>query len=134
MLGAGARDADDVHFLKGVIADERRGNLTGKNDERNGIAVRRGDPGHSIGGTGAGRGKTNAHLARSARIAVSGMDSPLFMPHENMADIRVAGQFVVDVDDRPAGIPEEEVNALALQTFQKNPGPGAYHQLPSCSL
>ena len=35
MLGAGAGDANGVRFLKGVIADHERWNLTGQNDNRN---------------------------------------------------------------------------------------------------
>ena len=134
MLGAGTGDAHDVHFLERIVPDERRGNLSRENDEGDGIAVSRGNPGHSIGSTGAGGSETNAHLAGSAGIPVGGMDSTLFMPHQNMAQIRMVGQLVININDSPAGIAEEKVDAFALQTLQKYPGPGAQHQLPSCSL
>jgi hypothetical protein len=39
----------------------------------------------------------------------------------------MVGQLIIDINDSPAGIAEEKVNAFTLQTFQKDPGPGAQH-------
>ena len=85
MFCTGAGDPYDIHFLKRIIPDERRGHLPRKNNHGDGIAVGRSNPRHSIGRTGAGRSETNPNLSASPRIAVGGMDSTLLMPHENMA-------------------------------------------------
>ena len=124
-----------IHFLKGIVPDERRGNLPCQNNHGNGIGIGRGDARDCIGGTGAGSGKTNPHLSRSARVPIGGMHSALLMPHQNMSQLRMAGQFVINIDDGSAGIAEEKVYAFTLQTLQKDGGPGAQHSyFPSCSL
>ena len=52
VLGAGAGDARDVALLEGVVADEVRRDLSGEDDDRDGVHVGRGDAGDSVRGPG----------------------------------------------------------------------------------
>ncbi len=52
VLGAGARDADRVAFLEGVVADQMRRHLTGDADDRDRIHERVGQAGDGVGRAG----------------------------------------------------------------------------------
>ena len=99
MFGAGSRDPDDVHLLKGVIADELRGHLAGQDHDRDGIHIGGGNAGYRVGGTRPGGHQTDPHLARGPGIAVRRVDGPLFMPDQDVPDIRF-DQVIVDIGDR----------------------------------
>ena len=51
MLGAGAGDAHDIDFLECVIADQSSGDLTGKDNQGNGIHIGGSNPGNRVGGS-----------------------------------------------------------------------------------
>ena len=135
VLGAGAGDADDVHFLEGVVADQRGGHLAGDDDHRHRVHVGGGDAGYGIGGSGARGHQAYADLARGPGIAVRGMDGSLFVPYQHMTQ-GVARQLIVNVDDRPSRKAEYDFHAFAAQGFQKDLGPGAFHAIfpPPCDI
>ena len=126
VLGAGAGDADDVHLLEGVVADQVSRHLTGEHDDGDRVREGRGDAGHGVRRPRPGGHQADPHLARSPRVAVGGVDGPLLVPDEDVADRR-ARQFVIDVDHGPSGEPEERVHPFALQHLHQNPGAGHLH-------
>ncbi len=126
VLGAGARDAERVGFLKRVAADQLGGNLAGDGDHRNGVHHRIHQAGNQIGGAGAGRGATNAHASRGARVAFGRERRVLLVPHQDVADGMVV-ESIVQRQRHAARIAENAVYVLTNQALQQNLG--ARHQL-----
>ena len=117
VLGAGARDADGVAFLEGIVADQVRRHLSGDADDRNRIHQRVGQAGHRIGGAGAGGHQHAADLAGGARIAFRRMHRALLVADEDVLDVLLLEQFIIDRQHRAAGIAEEVLHALIAQGF-----------------
>ncbi len=84
VLGAGARDAERVGFLKRVAADQLGGHLAGDGDDRDGIHHRIDQAGDQIGRAGAGSRAAHAHLARGARVAFRRERGVLLVPHQDV--------------------------------------------------
>ena len=74
----------NISFLEGVAPDERRSHLAADDDERNGIHVGRGNAGNHVADARAGRSKADTGLTRGTGIAVSGVDSSLFVSCQDM--------------------------------------------------
>ena len=117
VLGAGPGDAHDVHFLKGVVADQAGGHLAGEHHDGDGVQVGRGNARHRVGGAGARGHQGHPHLGRGPGIAVGGVDRSLFVAYQDMPDVGGPGQFVIDIEDHPAGVTEDVFDSLPLQTF-----------------
>ena len=118
VLGAGPGDADDVHFLEGVVADQGGGHLAGDDHDGDGVQVGRSDAGHRVGGPGAGGHQGHAHLAGGPGIAVRRMDRGLLVAHQDMLDLRRPGELVIDVQDHAPGVAEDVFHLFPFQTFQ----------------
>ena len=119
MLGAGSGDADDVHLLEGVVADQCGRHLAGDDHQRDGIHVGSGDAGHRIGGAGTGGGDGNTDPAGGPGIAVGRMDAGLLVAGQDMMNVLEREQFVIEIDDRAAGIAEDRIHPFHLETFQQ---------------
>ncbi len=126
VFGAGPGDADGVAFLECVIADEMGGHLPGDAHDRNGIAQRIGEAGDRVGRPRSRGHQHAADLAGRARIAFGGMDRPLFVAHQNMADAILLEQRVVDRQHGPAGIAEDMPDPLVLQGLDHHLGAGHF--------
>ncbi len=127
MLGARPGDAHDVHFLKRIVADQRRRHLPRKHHYGNGIHIRRSDSRNRIGGPGSRGHQTDPHLARGPGITVRRMGRALLVPHQKMLQKWGAGQFIVNIQHHAAGKSENMLDAFAFQTFQKNLTAGQFH-------
>ncbi len=88
------RHTGNVHFLKGVGAEQLGRNLSRDADQRNGVEHRSGDTGHHIGGARTGGGQRNARAAGGARIAVGHVDSALLVPCQDVPDGKFAQRIV----------------------------------------
>ena len=128
VLGAGPGDAHDIHFLEGIVADERGGHLPGENHNRDGVHIGRGDAGHRVGGPGTGGHQSHAHLVGSPGITVGGVHRGLLVPHQVVFDFRSAGQLIIQVDNRSPWIPEDVLHPLPLKTFENNLGAVHFHE------
>ncbi len=115
MFDAGSGNADRIHFLKGVVTDQRRGHLAGEDDQRNGIHVGSGDARHRIGDARAGGHQHHARLAAGAGIAIGGVDRALLMAHQDMLDVLLLVEFVINMQDGTARITKEIFDALILE-------------------
>ena len=104
MLGTGAGDTGDIRFLEGIVADEQAVDLTGKDDQRNGIHISRCQSGHRVGSPRTGSHEADPHLARRPGVTVGGVHRSLFVAHQKMTDLfRVFRQGVIQAQNRPAG-------------------------------
>ena len=75
---------------------------------------------HGIGGAGSGGDQTDPHAAADAGVALRGVYGALFVPHEDVAQaVAVVVECVVDGDDRPAGVAENRIDALAQERFDQ---------------
>jgi len=119
-FGDGLRDAHEIGLLKGVGAQQRRTDLSGYEHQRRGVHQRVGESRHGVGGAGAGGDQTDPHAAADAGVALRGVYGALFVPHEDVAQaVAVVAQCVVDGDDRPAGVAENRIDALAQERFDQ---------------
>ena len=115
VLGAGARDADRIALLEGVVADQVRWHLAGDAHDGNGIHQRIGEPGDGIGCTGSGGDQHDADFAGGARVALGRVHGAAFLPHQHVLDFLLLEQLVVDRQHGPAGIAEDVRHALVGQ-------------------
>jgi hypothetical protein len=122
VLGGRTRDPGGVGFLERVVADQMGRHLAGQADDRNAVHQRVHQPGHRIGGTGAGGNQYDADAAGAARIALGGMHGGLLVADQHMADGVLVEQRVVDRQHGAAGIAENDFDALILQRTDQNFG------------
>ena len=80
------------------------GNLTGDDDERDGIHVRRRDARDRVGGTRAARDDGGADLAGRTRIAIGSVHRTLLVAHEDVVELRAIVERVVDVERMATGV------------------------------
>ncbi len=69
---------------------------------------------------------THTPAARGAGVAVGGMGRRLFVPHQDVPQLRELGQRVVERHDRAARIPEHHVHALLQQDAAEELGAGEH--------
>ena len=74
------RDAGDVGLLERVVADDRRGDLPGDRDDRDGVHLRVGERGHEVAAARAGRRDRDADLAGRPGVALGGVAGALLVP------------------------------------------------------
>ena len=115
VLGAGARDADRVALLEGVVADQVRGHLAGDAHDGNGIHQRVGEAGDGVGGAGPGGDQHHADLAGRARVAFRGVHRAALLAHQHVLDLLLLEQLVVDRQHGAAGIAEDVLDTLVGQ-------------------
>ena len=115
MLHDGKRDARHVRLLERIAAQRIGGNLTGDDDERDGIHVRRRDTRDRIGGTGTARDDDGADLASRTRIAIGSVHRTLLVTHEDVAELRAIVERIVDVERMAARISEDGLDTGIFQ-------------------
>ena len=108
VLGAGARDAYDVHFLKGVVADELGGYLPGNTSGMDGIGR---NAGYRVGEQTGGYqiiacpGRRRGHSRRSHVRRPRRRTGAVQMPRQSS-----------NVNDRTAGVAEQHVHAFFMDS------------------
>ncbi len=119
MLGAGARYAERVRFLKCIAADELGGNLAGESDNRYRVHHGVDQTGDEVRRAGSGCRATDADSSRGARVAFGGETGVLLVPHQDVADLVII-QRVVEGERNAAGISENAIDILADQALEQN--------------
>ncbi len=128
VLGARARDADEVRFLESVVADHRGRNLARQDDHRSGIHVGVDDSGDGVGGAGAGGDEHDAGASADAGIALGHVGRALFMADEDVLDLRVE-ERVVGREDGAAGIAEDYIDAFGNEALDDDLCSGKFFHL-----
>lgn len=86
VLGDGHGHPGDVRLLEGVGSDEGPGDVPGDGHHRGGVHVGIRQAGHQVQGPWTAGGHHHPHLARSPGVGGGGVDSPLLVPHQDVAD------------------------------------------------
>ncbi len=81
MLGHGTGDADNIGFLKGVVANHQARHLPRERHDWYGIHEGIGDAGHDIRRAGAGRDETDADFPCGAGVSGRRVNRALLVPH-----------------------------------------------------
>ena len=120
------RNAGDVDLLEGVLTDQRIRNIA--RDEDNGDGVEHGgtDAGDEVGGTRARGAEADAHLARGAGVAVSGVRCGLFMTDQDVTKLGVVNEHVVEREDDAARVTPDGVAPLQEDCLTKSVGTNAW--------
>ncbi len=121
-FGDGSGDAGDISLLKGVVADEMAGHLTGEHHNGNGIHIGVGDAGDGIGGTGSGGDQHHARFSSRLGIPFGHVGGALFVSYEDVTKKLHIIEPVIQIEHGSAGIAEYDVYVFASQTFKKNVG------------
>ena len=77
MFRTGPSDTDNVHFLEGIVSDQKGRDLTGQDDDGDGVHEGGGDSCHRIGGTRPGGNQSHSDLSCGSGISVCRMDCQL---------------------------------------------------------
>ena len=121
MFGDRHRDALDVGFLEGVLAQQGGGHVAGEGDHGHAVHVGGGDAGDQVGGTGAAGGQHHAGAARGAGVTVGRMGSALLVGGQHVADsVRIFVQLIVKIQNRAAGVAEQGIHALLDQDLDED--------------
>ena len=116
MLGDRPRHADGVALLEGIVADQLGGDLPREDDDRHRVQVRVGDAGDGVGGTRPAGDEHRADRAGGFGIPLGRVRAPLFVANEHVFEGRLdARHLVVNLDDGPTGMPEDDLDAFSLQ-------------------
>jgi len=76
------------------------------------------EAGDEVQGAGTGGGEDDARTAAGASVAVGHVGGALLVAHQDVLELGVIGQALIDRQVRPAGVAEDEVDALLLQRLQ----------------
>ena len=127
VLGHRQGDAGDVDLLEGVLAQERGRDVAGDGDHRDGVELGVGDPGDEVRGGRARGAQADANLAGGTGVPVRRMGGALLVADEHVAQVGVVAQHVVEGQDDPARVAEQDVDALAEDRLHEDVGadPGA---------
>ena len=133
-----AGHADDVGFLKHVLADHRAGHLPGDEHCRDRIHIGVGDAGNEVGSAGAAGGHADADPAAGACIAARCESAALLVARQHHAHSGAA-QCLMQLDGLSARIREYDINSEKLQTFDRDfaalqkSGRLCFHDCCSCT-
>ncbi len=118
MLGDGACNSRDVHFLKAVFADQARADIGCNGHERNAVQECSRNSRNEIRRSRSARRETDAHLAGGARISVRGMHGTALIGGQIVLDLTLPlAQRIVDVKRRAARISKNILYTLLDQHF-----------------
>ncbi len=129
VLHARPGDADRVALLERVLADGVRRDLTRDHDHRDRIHVGGGDAGDRVGHARAAGDEADPDLLRGTRVRIGRVDRCLLVPHEDVLDLLLLEERVVNVEDGPAGVPEEVLDAFFLKAAHDDLCAGDFHDV-----
>jgi hypothetical protein len=119
MLCAGSCDTDNIDFLKSIVSDQRGRDLTGENNEGDGVHKGSGNPGHRIRRPRAGSDYGHPYLSCGPGIPVRRMDSRLFMSNQKLVKWSIL-KFIKEGEYDSTGIIKKSIHSLLFQTFNND--------------
>ena len=123
-----------VAFLERLCAEERSGDLAGDGDDGSRVHLGGGEAGHEVGRARTGGCNANADFSRKPGVGFGGVGGGLFVPHEDMAQLGVVPKGVIEGENGPAGMAEEDINAFAEEGFADCNGTDGSHILFLCCV
>jgi hypothetical protein len=112
-------DAERRAFLGGSFAKGAGGDLSGEDEDGNGIAISAGEPGERVGGAGAGGGAAEAETAAHARITVRHERGALFVAGQDRADPAAVEEGLVQRHERAPRNPENVGDPFSFEVPQQ---------------
>ena len=120
VLCHGHRHVKDVRLLKGVASEKGNVHLPRDRDHWNRVHIRRRKPRHEIRRARSRRSDADTDTPRRPRITIRRMRGILLMRHENLMHSILPIECIIKRQDHPAGVAEQSINALLLQTRQNS--------------
>ena len=117
MLRTGPGNADDIRFLKGIVADEMRWHLAGEHHHGYRVHVRGCDAGDGIRGTWSRSDETHTNLAGCTGIPVCSVYCPLFMSGQDKLYVFGVHDGIKDVQNSTARITKNMSDPFTPQCF-----------------
>ena len=127
MFDTGAGDTHRVHLLKGIVADQFGGHLTGEDYHGCRVHIGGGDTGHRIGQTRPRGHQDHSRLARGPGVAIGGVGGSLLVAYQHMLDIVLLVEGIVNMQYSTARITEQVFDTLLLKATDDNLGAGQFH-------
>ena len=127
--------AEDVGFLEGVGANRGPRHLPGDHHHRHRVHLGSSDAGDQVGGAGPRSSKADANFACGSGVGIGRMGAALLMAHEDVLQPATGFclvQFVIDGQDRAAGIAKDVAHSMAMQGIHQ--GIAAVYSLRSKSF
>ncbi|PON72130.1 hypothetical protein TorRG33x02_252500 [Trema orientale] len=122
MLGNRSSYLHNRGFLKRISTNHPPRDLSRNGDEGHAIEQRISEAADQVGGAGAGGGDTDAREARGSGVALSRENPTLLVAREDVADDVGAGERLVNLHGRAAGVGEHVGDALALEGLDEDIG------------
>ena len=113
VLGHRQGDAGDVDLLEGVLAEQGGRHVAGDRHDRDRVEEGGPDAGHEVRGARAGRPHADPDPAGDPGVAVGRVGAALLVADEDVAELGIVAEDVVERQDDPARVAEEDVDALA---------------------
>jgi hypothetical protein len=126
MLGAGTSNADDIGLLKSIVSNEKGRDLTGKDEDGDGIHIGSGNSGDRIRGPWPGGHHGHPYFPCSPCISVCGMDSSLLMTNQYLPEGGIDKLIKKGKNGTPRII-EEGIDSFLLQAFNNDLRTGFLH-------
>ena len=123
VLGHRQGDAVDVDLLEGILADQRAGHVAGDRDHRHRIEERRADAGDQVRRPRSRGSHAHADPAGDPGVAVGRVGAALLVANQHVAQLGIVAQHVVERQDHPARVAEEDVHALPQERLAQHVGP-----------
>ena len=111
--------ADNINFLKGIVADQTLRHLAGNDHKGDGVIVGIGNPCDRIGRSGPGSHQTDTDSPPCPGIALRLMNKRLLMAGQNQSNIAGLIQLIQNICDHSARIGENGIHALVFHGFDK---------------
>ena len=109
-----AGDADDIHFLEGIISDQVSRHLTCKTYEGHTVIIRRRKTRNQVRRPRSAGHQTHAHFAGRPRIGVRLVDQRLLVARQDDLNVVLTSQLIADINSTRARIPEDRIHSLFL--------------------
>ena len=109
-----AGDADDIHFLEGVISDQVSRHLACKTHKGHTVIIRRRQTRNQVRRPRSAGHQTHAHFAGRPRIGVRLVDQRLLVARQDDLNVVLTSQLIADINSTRARIPEDRIHSLFL--------------------
>ena len=123
--------ADRVALLEGLGAHEGTRDLSGDGDDGRRVHLRGGQASHQVCRARSGRCDADSDTSRQTRVGLGRVGRRLLVPHQYVPQLRVVPERVVEGQDCPAGVAENNRDAFPEEGFANRVGADRAHDVLS---